>query len=57
VPLLSGLGIRPGPLVGRTGYNFAERKIVGGVPHLPDCGLPHSGVYSHGNAIFPQRIP
>jgi hypothetical protein len=40
-----------------TGYNFAERKRIGGGPRLADCGLPHSGDYSHGDAIFPQRIP
>ena len=51
-PLATGRGA----LVGRTGYNFAERKIIGGGPRLPDCGLPQSGDTSRGKAIFAQRI-
>ncbi len=40
-----------------TGYNSAERMRFGGGPRLADCGLPQSGDYSRGDAIFPQRIP
>jgi hypothetical protein len=44
----------PGHAVDVTGYNFAERKRFGDRPRLTDCGLPHSGDYSHGDAIYPQ---